>query len=150
MVDNGANGGLNGDVVAGWAVGVDAGIGVGGRAVVLGPGAAGAVRRGAGLRPSTVTCGIVTCGDVLGVAVGAAGAVWNGCGAGASVAGGFVAGGVVAGGGVCDSATPERHSNTSAGLLGRRKRLVRIDMIALITLAGPDDRRITAKPRRVG
>jgi hypothetical protein len=144
MVDKGANGGLNGDVVAGWAVGigVGVGVGVGGRGVVArGPGAAGTVRRGAGVRPSTVTCGTATCGDVPGVPGGVAGAVWDGCGAGVSVAGGVVAGGGVAGGvaggGVCDSATPERHSNASAELLRRSKRLVPIDMITPNTLTGP-------------
>lgn len=145
MVDRGANGGLNGDVVAGWAVG--AGVGVGRGVVVRGPDAAGTVRRGVGPRPSTVTCGILTCDPALGAAGGVAGAVWDGCGAGGSVAGGVVAGGV-AGGGVCDSATPERHSNTSAELLRRSKRLVRIDIITPIALAGPDDRRITAQQRR--
>ena len=144
-----SDGGGCGDVAAGWpavvVVGVVGGVvvvgsaGGGGDGVVVLAGAAGAVRRaGRGFGASTVTCGIVTAGGVPGSACGVSGAGCDGCGAGVSGAG-VVVGGVcgvvvVAGGvsggasGVCDDAIPAKQSSTSAELLKRSKRLLRIDI----------------------
>src|SRR3954470_14538850 len=155
-----ADGWLNGDVAAGWptvvALGAAEGVGVvaGGGGVVTLAGAAGlAVRacdRGGAV---TVTVGTVSVGAVCVAAGGASGVVCGAGAAGVSDAGGvLVAGG--SGAGVCDEATPVKQSSTSAELLRRCKRLLRILMTAPQYLTGttrpPRDRRITAKRRRAG
>jgi hypothetical protein len=114
------------------ALGATEGVGVvaGGGGVVTLAGAAGlAVRvcdRGGAV---TVTVGTVRVGAVCDAAGGASGVV---CGAG--VAGVSDAGGVLVGGGsgvgVCDEATLVKQSSTSAELLRRCKRLLRILMTA--------------------
>jgi hypothetical protein len=129
-------------VVALGAVGgvvVGGGAGGGGTGVAVRAGAAGAVRRAdRGFGASTVTCGTGTAGGVAGSACGVSGAGCDGCGAGVSGAGvvvGGVCGVVVVAGGVsagvsvvCDDATPAKQSSTSAELLNRSKRLLRIDI----------------------
>jgi hypothetical protein len=149
-------GGWNGEAAAGCpavvVVGVVGGVvvggaGGGGDGVAVLAGAAGAVRRaGRGFGASTVTCGIATAGGVPGSACGVSGAGGDGCGAGASGAGvgvGGVSGGaVVAGGvsggvaGVCDDATPAKQNSTTAELLSRSKRLLRIDITRPTSLTG--------------
>ena len=98
-------------------------------AVVGGP--AGAWRRGAGVRPSMVTCGTATAGLSGAVVCGEAGVA----GVSGVVVGGLaggVAGGVVAGvpfaGGVCAVATPARLNSTRAEPPRRSKRFRRIDI----------------------
>src|SRR6478735_10455772 len=160
MVLNDADGWLKGDVAAGWptvvALGVAEGVGVvaGRGGVVTLAGAAGlAVRacdRGGAV---TVTVGTVRVGAVSDAAGGASGVVCGAGVAGVSDAGGLLVGGD-SGAGVCDEATPVKQSSTSAELLRRCKRLLRILMTAPQFLTGttrsPRDRRITAKRRRVG
>jgi hypothetical protein len=131
-------------VVGGVVVG---GAGGGGDGVVVLAGAAGAVRRGGrGFGASTVTCGIGTAGGVPGSACGVSGAGCDGCGAGVCGAGvGGVSGVVVVAGGVsggvcvvCDDATPAKQSSTSAELLSRSARLLRIDITRPPVLDGND------------
>jgi hypothetical protein len=101
----------------------------------------------------TVTVGTVRVGAVSDAAGGASGVVCGAGVAGVSDAGGLLAGGV-SGAGVCDEATPVKQSSTSAELLRRCNRLLRILMTAPQFLTGttrpPRDRRITAKRRRAG
>ena len=151
---------MNGDVAAGWptvvALGAAEGVGVvaGGGGVVTLAGAAGlAVRacdRGGAV---TVTVGTVSVGAVCVAAGGASGVVCGVGAAGVSDAGGVLVGGG-SGAGVCDAAIPVKQISTSAELLRRCKRLLRILMTAPQFLTGttrsPRDRRITAKRRRVG
>src|SRR4051812_49531938 len=142
MVLNDAGGWLNRDVAAGWptvvALGAAEGVGVvaGGGGVVTLAGAAGlAVRtcdRGGAV---TVTVGTVRVGAVSDAAGGASGAVCGAGAAGVSDAGGLLAGGG-SGAGVCDEATPVKQSSTSAELLRRCNRLLRILMTAPQFLTG--------------
>ena len=101
----------------------------------------------------TVTVGTVRVGAVCDAAGGASGVVCGAGVAGVSDAGGLLVGGG-SGAGVCDAATPVKQSSTSAELLRRCKRLLRILMTAPQFLTGttrpPRDRRITAKRRRAG
>ena len=126
----------------------------GGGGVVTLAGAAGlAVRacdRGGAV---TVTVGTVSVGAVCVAAGGASGVVCGVGAAGVSDAGGVLVGGG-SGAGVCDAAIPVKQISTSAELLRRCKRLLRILMTAPQFLTGttrpPRDRRITAKRRRAG
>jgi hypothetical protein len=130
-----AGGWLNGDVAAGWptvvALGAAEGVGVvaGGGGVVTLAGAAGlAVRacdRGGAV---TVTVGTVSVGAVC---VAASGVVCGAGAAGVSGAGGLLVGGG-SGAGVCEAAIPVKQSSTSAELLRRCKRLLRILMTASV------------------
>jgi hypothetical protein len=101
----------------------------------------------------TVTAGTVRVGAGCDAAGGASGVVCGAGVAGVSDAGGLLVGGG-SGAGVCDAATPVKQSSTSAELLRRCKRLLRILITAPQFLTGttrpPRDRRITAKRRRAG
>jgi hypothetical protein len=98
-----------------------------------------------------VTVGTVRVGAVCDAAGGASGVVCGACESGVSDAGGLLVGGG-SGAGVCDAAIPVKQSNTTAELLRRCKRLLRIHMTAPQSLTGttrpPRDRRSTAKRRR--
>jgi hypothetical protein len=113
------------------ALGAAEGIGVvaGGGGVVTLAGAAGfAVRacdRGGAV---TVTVGTVSVGAVC---VAASGVVCGAGAAGVSGAGGLLVGGG-SGAGVCEAAIPVKQSSTSAELLRRCKRLLRILMTASV------------------
>jgi hypothetical protein len=114
------------------ALGAAEGVGVvaGGGGVVTLAGAAGlAVRacdRGGAV---TVTVGTVRIGAVCDATGGASGVDCGACESGVSDAGGLLVGGG-SGAGVCDAATPVKQSNTTAELLRRCKRLLRIHMTA--------------------
>jgi hypothetical protein len=132
----------------GAAGGVGVGVGAGSGRVAVRAGAAGAARRaGFGFGASTVTCGIVTVGAAP--VGGVSGVGCEGCGAGVSaggVSGAVVAGGASGGGaGVCEDATPAKQSSTSAELLSRSQRLLRIDITSPPTWTGtiPSPRRST-------